>query len=113
MNKEAFPATPGLNARLAAAPYLALVVLAVSALFLAAAMSIVDVAPMASENPEAFEAQPQDDTLQAFIAQRYGTAYVRFAAFGDEERTPSALLALALARLNSPGSRQRLALRAQ
>ncbi|HUL65315.1 MAG TPA: hypothetical protein VLW55_11930 [Burkholderiaceae bacterium] len=104
-------ATRALDARLAAAPCLALAVLAVGALFIAAAMSIVDVAPAGSERPEAFEAQ-QDDSLQAFVAQRYGTAYGRFAAFADEDRTPSALLALALTRPNSFASRQRLADRA-
>jgi len=113
MSQEAFVATPALNTRLAAAPYLALVVLAVGALFFAAAMSVVNVAPSASNNPDAFEAQPQNDALQAFIAVRYGTAYAQFAAFGDEERSQSALLALALTRPNSPGSRQRLAIGAQ
>jgi len=106
-------ATRALNARLAAAPYLALVVLAVGALFIAAAVSIVEVAPLASDGPETFEAQRRDDALQAFIAQRYGTAYGRFSAFGNEDRTPSALLALALIRPNSIGSRQRLADRSQ
>lgn len=113
MNQGDFTATRALNAQLAAAPYLALVVLAVGALFVAAAMSVVDVAPLTAQAPEAFEAQRQHDAVQAFIAQRYGTPYARFAAFADEDRTPSALLALALTRPNSIAPRQRLADRAQ
>ena len=112
MNQGDSAATRALRARLAAAPYLALVVLAVGALFVAAALSAVDVGPMAAQEPEAFEAQ-QGDALQAFIAQRYGTAYGRFVAFADEDRTPSALLALALTRPDSIAFRQRLADRAQ
>jgi hypothetical protein len=76
-------------------------------------MSVVDVAPMATEESQGLEAQQQDDALQAFIAQRYGTAYGRFAAFADSDRTPSALLALLLTRPNSSVSRQRLAQRVQ
>jgi hypothetical protein len=112
MNQGDSAATRALRARLAAAPCLARVVVAVGALFVAAALSVVDVAPMTAAEPSAFETQ-HGDALQAFIAQRYGTAYGHFAAFAGEDRTPSALLALALARPNSLASWQRLANRAQ
>ena len=113
MNPQASAATVAQAARFASAPCVALVVLTVGALFIGAATSVLDVAPMVSERLETFDVQQTEDALQAFIAQRYGTAYVHFAAFADEDRTPSALLALALARPNAPGSRQRPAIRAQ
>jgi hypothetical protein len=99
MNNNDFNETSSLHSRLAAAPYVALVVLTVGALLFAAGTDLVDVAPAQTRTfrvSNAESTQWHDHAVQAFVAQRDATAYGRFAALADEGRAPLALVALAL-----------------
>ena len=99
MNNNDFNETNSLHSRLAAAPYVALVVLTVGALLFAAGTDLVNVAPVETGTfrvSDAESTQNHDQAVQAFAAQRYATPYGRFAALADEGRAPLALIVLAL-----------------
>ena len=100
MDENAFtPAKSSLDARLAAAPYLALAVLTIGVLLFLAGANAVGVAPSRWEHPHAADAEytrKHDAAVQAFLDQRYSAAYGRFAALADEGHAASALVALAM-----------------
>jgi len=94
MDKTAFSAGNG-----RVWPYAALGALTLGVLLFLAGANAVGVAP--DRGGQAFAANAQhivrhDDAVQAFVEQRYATAYGRFMALADEGHTPSAVMALAM-----------------